>query len=82
MSRVATWVHLPPAVRAALYNLDDDAMVPAAQLAFYCFNYGNLGAMSYAAGMPWLALFQAKRMRGWRFSSKGVLDAVMRVRGV
>jgi hypothetical protein len=86
MARVRTAEHragdMPPAVRAALYNLDDDTMVPAAQLAFYCFNYGNLGAMSYAAGMPWLALFQAARMRGWRFMSRGVLEAVVRVRGV
>ena len=86
MARVRTTEHrvgeLPPVVRAALYNLDDDAMVPAAQLAFYCFNYGDLGAMSFAAGLPWLALFQAARMRGWRFRSKGVLEAVMRVRRI
>ncbi|MBI4699868.1 MAG: hypothetical protein HY744_01655 [Deltaproteobacteria bacterium] len=73
---------LPPAVRDALYNVEDDTMVPEAQIAFYCFNYGDLAAMSFAAGLPWLALHQASRMRGWRHKSRGPLDAVLRARGM
>jgi hypothetical protein len=56
--------------------------VPGHQLAFYCFNYGSLGAISYAAGLPWLDLYQARRMRGWRPRSFGLLLAVMRRRGL
>ena len=73
---------LPPSAREALYNLDGAAAVPSAQVAFYCFNYGSLAAMSFAAGLPWLALYQAERMRGWRPKSRGVLRAVLRARGI
>jgi len=73
---------LPAAVRAALYNLDDASRVPEAQIAFYCFNYGELGAICFAAGLPWLALYQARRMRGWRRTSRGLIDAVARARKV
>lgn len=73
---------LPPAVRESLYNLSLDGRVPGHQLVFYCFNYGSLPAMSYAAGLPWIDLFQASRMRGWRTRSRGLLEAVMRVRGI
>jgi hypothetical protein len=70
-----------PAVEA-LYNLAPDGRVPGRQLAFYCFNYGSLGAISFAAGLPWLDLYQARRMRGWRPRSFGLLAAVMRTRGL
>ena len=73
---------LPPAVRNALYNLDDASEVPAHQVAFYCFNYGDLAAISFAAGLPWLALYQAGRLPGYRPRSRGLLEAVMRARGV
>ena len=73
---------LPPAVRAALYNLSDSGEVPGHQLAFYCFNYGGIEAMSFAAGLPWLALYQAARMRGWRARSRGLLAAVLSARGI
>lgn len=73
---------LPAAVRSALYNLGADSDVPAYQVAFYCFNYGDLGAVSFAAGLPWLALYQAQRLRGYRAKSRGLLDAVARVRGI
>jgi len=73
---------LPPSVRAALYNLSDDAVVPGAQLAFYCFNYGDLAATHFAAGLPWLPLYQAYRMRGWRRQSQGLLRAVLVARKV
>ena len=73
---------MPPWVRGALYNFDDESLVPEAQIAFYCFNYGDLRAMSYAAGLPWLALYQAVRTPGWRPKSRGVALAVLRVRGI
>lgn len=47
---------LPAAVREVLYNLAPDGKVPGHQLAFYCLNYGGLEAISFAAGLPWLAL--------------------------
>jgi len=73
---------LPESVRKALYNLDPDGMVPGHQLAFYAFNYGDVRAMSFAAGLPWLDLYQADRMRGWRPRSHGLVRAVMLRRGI
>jgi hypothetical protein len=73
---------LPPPVLEVLYNLAPTGSVPGPQLAFYCFNYGSLTEVSYAAGLPWLDLYQARRLRGWRPRSRGLLDAVMRVRGI
>ena len=73
---------LPAAVREALYNLGPDSEVPGHQLAFYCFNYGDLQAISFAAGLPWLALYQAQRLSGHRAKSRGLLDAVALVRGL
>jgi len=73
---------LPPAVQNALYNLGPDSDVPAHQVAFYCFNYGNVEAMSFAAGLPWLALYQALRTPGHRPKSRGLLEAVAVARGM
>jgi len=73
---------LPPDVQATLYNLSDDAEVPGHQLVFHCFNYGGMGALCFAAGLPWLDLYQAVRKRGWRLKSLGLLRSVMRVRGI
>jgi hypothetical protein len=73
---------LPPAVRNALYNLEPESDVPAHQVAFYCFNYGDLRAISFAAGLPWLALYQARRLPGFRAKSRGLLDAVATARGL
>ena len=73
---------LPEAVRAALYNLVEESVVPGRQVAFYCFNYGDVEAISFAAGLPWLALYQAGRMPGHRRKSRGLLQAVARVRGI
>jgi hypothetical protein len=73
---------LPPPVVEALYNLALDGTVPGHQLAFYCLNHGSLAAMSYAAGLPWLDLYQARHVRGWRPRSRGLLTAVMRARGI
>jgi hypothetical protein len=73
---------LPDHVREVLYNLPAEGEVPGHQLVFYCFNYGSLPEVSYAAGLPWLDLFQASERRGWRPRSRGLLEAVMRVRGV
>ena len=74
--------NLPDSVQAALYNLDLESDVPGHQVAFYCFNYGDLQAISFAAGLPWLALYQASKLRGFRPKSRGLLEAVLRVRGI
>jgi len=74
--------HLPKSVQTALYNLDSESSVPGHQVAFYCFNYGDLAAISFAAGLPWLALYQASRLRGFRPKSRGLLEAVLRTRGI
>jgi len=73
---------LPAPVVDALYNLSPADRIPGHQLAFYCFNYGSLAAISYAAGLPWLDLYQARFLRGWRPRSAGLLEAVMRARGI
>lgn len=75
-------VDLPAAVQNALYNLGPDSVVPSHQIAFYCFNYGDIEAMSFAAGLPWLALYQARRMPGHRPKSRGLLEAVAMARGL
>ena len=73
---------LPASVRAVLYNLSAEGAVPGAQLAFYCFNYGGLPALHFASSLPWLPLYQAYRMRGWRTKSRGLLRAVLVARGI
>ncbi len=76
------FAELPAAVQNALYNLGPDSDVPAHQIAFYCFNYGDVEAMSFAAGLPWLALYQALRTPGHRPKSRGLLEAVAVARGL
>jgi hypothetical protein len=73
---------LPEQVKGALYNLDLKTPIPGHQLVFYCVNYGDLKAVSYAAGLPWLSLYQASRIRGFRPKSRGLLEAVIRKRGI
>jgi hypothetical protein len=73
---------LPRQVQEALYNFGADGEVPGHQLAFYCFNYGSMPAVSYAAGLPWIDLYQAVYLRGWRPRSRGLLQAALRVRGI
>ena len=73
---------LPGTVVEALYNLAPDGRVPGPQLVFHCLNYGAVPAMCYAAGLPWLDLFQASRLRGWRPRSRSLLQAVLHVRGI
>lgn len=69
-------------VREALYNLPSTGEIPGTQLAFYCFNFGGVAAMSFAAGLPWLTLHQAARRRGWRPGSRGLIEAVLAARGI
>ena len=57
-------------------------LVPGHQLAFYCFNYGTSDVMSFAAGLPWLDLYQAAHLRGWWPRSRGLLDASLRARRI
>jgi len=73
---------LPPAALETLYNLSPTGLVPGHQLAFYCLNYGTDEAISFAAGLPWLALYQAARLPGWHARSRGLLDAILRVRKI
>lgn len=73
---------LPPLVRETLYNLSDDGPVPGRQLAFHCFNYGSVEAVCFAAGLPWLDLYQASYLRGFRPKSRGLLEAVCRIRRI
>jgi len=73
---------LPDSVQRALYNLAAESDVQGHQVAFYCFNYGDLAAMSFAAGLPWLALYQALRLPGYRGRSRGLLEAAARARGI
>jgi hypothetical protein len=73
---------LPRAAQDALYNLGPESDVPGHQVAFYCFNFGDLEAVSFASGLPWLALHQALRMPGHRARSRGLIEAVARARGI
>lgn len=73
---------LPPAVRDALYNLAPGSEVPGHQVAFYGFNYGDVAAVSWVSGLPWLAIHQALRLPGWRARSLGLAEAVAHARGI
>jgi hypothetical protein len=73
---------LPACAREALYNLAPDSVVPGHQVVLHCFNYGTLSGVSFAAGLPWLDLYQAARLRGWRPRSRGLLEAVKKARGI
>jgi hypothetical protein len=73
---------LPEPVRSCLYNLEGTVEVPGHQLAFHAFQHGTSRALSFAAGLPWLDLYQAARMRGWRPRSRGLLEAVLRIRRI
>ena len=73
---------LPDYVQDALYNLAPESRVPGRQVAYYCFNYGDLRAMSFAAGLPWLALYQALRLRGYHQKSRGPIEAAATTRGI
>lgn len=73
---------LPAHVRDLLYNLSERARVPGPQLAFYLVNHGDTRALGFAAGMPWLCLYQAERMRGFRPKSQALLRAMLQARGI
>lgn len=73
---------LPGPVRRALYNLGPGSEVPGHQVAFYCFNYGEIAAVSFASGLPWLALYQALRLPGYRKKSRGLIEAAAAARGI
>ena len=79
---------LPDAVLQSLYNLAEPtrpgkgADIPCDQIAFYAFNYGSTAAVSFASGLPWLALHRAARRPGWRPKSRALLAAIMKYRGI
>lgn len=86
LARIPGHVHsigeLPPHIRDLLYNLDPEGEIQGAQLILYCANYGNDRAMSFAASLPWLDLYQAMQLRGFRPRSRGVVEAICRARGI
>jgi hypothetical protein len=73
---------LPERVRETLHNLGEEGTVPGHQLAFHCLNYGGIAAASFAAGLPWLDLYLAGHLPGWRPRSRGLLEAILRVRRI
>jgi hypothetical protein len=72
---------LPWAVRRTLHNVQH-GLVPGHQVAFAAFNYGDTRALSFAAGLPWLCLYRAARLGGWRPKSRALLQAVAACRGI
>ncbi len=76
------WSDLPPSVRATLHNVDPAARVPGPQLVQRAFNAGDVAAISFAASLPWLCLYQAREVPGFRPKSLALLRAVMRTRGI
>jgi len=76
------WESLPPSVRATLHNLEPGSSVPGPQLVHRAFNAGDVAAISFASSLPWLCLYQANEMRGFRPKSHALLRAVLRARGI
>ncbi len=72
---------LPEAVLRTLHNVAR-GRVPGHQVAFAAFNYGDTRALSFAAGLPWLCLRRAARLRGWRPKSRALLVAIASCRGI
>jgi hypothetical protein len=68
---------LPPFARDALNNLAGTPLVPADQLAFCCFNYGDTRAIGYAAALPRPVLSRALSTPGWRPKSRALARAVL-----
>jgi hypothetical protein len=73
---------LPAHVRELIHNLDDAAEIPGPQLVCVLMNHGDTRALSFAAGMPWLCLVRAERLRDFRPKSHALLRAVLRGRGL
>jgi hypothetical protein len=73
---------LPSWVAELLHNVDPAHAIVGKHLVFACLNYGDTRAMSYAAGLPWLDLHQARKLRGYRLKSRGVLDAICQARDI
>jgi len=73
---------LPESVRASLYNLGPTGRISGPHVVFYVFQYGELRAITFASGLPWIDLYLADRMRGWRTHSHGLLRAVLRHRNI
>jgi hypothetical protein len=73
---------LPEPVRKALYNVDPEGTILGHQLAFYAFQHGDLRAACFAAGLPWIDLYLADGLRGWRERSHALLRSVLRFREI
>ncbi len=72
---------LPESVKRTLHNIGG-VRIAGRQIVFATFNYGDTAAISYASTLPWLCLWAAAQMRGWRPKSLALLRAVMHRRGM
>lgn len=70
---------LPHEVRRTLHNVGE-GVVPGHQLVFAAFNYGDTRALSFASGLPWICLYRASKLGGWRPKSRGLLQAILACR--
>lgn len=73
---------LPSHIRELIHNLDDGTDIPGSQLVAVIVNNGDARALSFAAGMPWLCLVRAVRLRDFRPKSYALLQALLRGRGL
>lgn len=73
---------LPPAVQRCLHNVDPNEPIPGHQVVQAAFNAGDVRALSFAAGLPWLCLYRASTLRGFRTKSLSLLRAVMAFRKI
>ncbi len=77
------WESLPAEVKDAFYNLGSpppETRLSAAQVAFHCFNYGEVRALSFASGLPLGSLREASELTGWRPKGLALLRAVLQRR--
>lgn len=73
---------LPPDVLRTVHNVDQTAPIAGDQIVVSAFNEGSTAAMSFASSLPWICLHRAARRRDMRPKARGLLQAVMRCRGI
>jgi hypothetical protein len=72
---------LPGPVRQTLHNVAR-GKIPGQQVVFAAFNFGDVRAISFASGLPWICLHRAFTIPGFRPKSFALLSAVMAYRGI
>jgi hypothetical protein len=72
---------LPGSVRQTLHNVAR-GKIPGQQVVFAAFNFGDVRAISFASGLPWICLHRASTIPGFRPKSFALLSAVMAYRGI